>query len=139
MSSLLSILTLLFIVIVVGFSQAEETLISSQPQQKDSNDNCSYHLNIETSCFSPSHTRDHISLVFGDKYGHEVYVPRLDEFPSATLGRCTLSFVDFTGPCTSQICYLYFYRIGSDGYSSHAITVSGNFSEPAVFFQYFDS
>ncbi|KAI9074765.1 hypothetical protein K1719_043297 [Acacia pycnantha] len=65
MSSLLSILTLLFIVIVVGFSQAEETLISSQPQQKDSNDNCSYHLNIETSCFSP-HTQGTTSVLFSE-------------------------------------------------------------------------
>ncbi|KAI9074756.1 hypothetical protein K1719_043288 [Acacia pycnantha] len=134
MKTFIPILTLLSIIVVVGFSQAEDTLTSSQPQQKDLNGNCSYLINIYTSCYSPRRTRDHISLAFGDKYGNQVYVPRLDEFPSATLARCEIEVVHVTGPCTSQICYMYIYRSGGDGWKPHDITVSGNFPESAYFF-----
>ncbi|KAK4252894.1 hypothetical protein QN277_011028 [Acacia crassicarpa] len=133
MKVLIPFLTLLFVV-VVGFSRAEDTLISSQTHQKDLIGNCSYLINIYTSCYSPRRTRDHISLAFGDKYGHQVYVPRMDELPSAKLDRCITKAARCTGPCTSQICYMYIYRNGDDGWKPHDITVSGNFSKPFVFY-----
>ncbi|KAL2929589.1 Embryo-specific protein ATS3A [Bienertia sinuspersici] len=43
---------------------------------------CPFRVQITTSCSSVSYTRDKISLSFGDAYGNQVYVPRIDN-PSA--------------------------------------------------------
>ncbi|RDX77926.1 Embryo-specific protein ATS3B, partial [Mucuna pruriens] len=95
---------------------------------------CTYSVTIKTSCTSPSYTRDRISLAFGDAYGYQVYVPRLDDPRSGTFERCSTDTFEIYGPCTYQICYLYLYRTGYDGWLPEKVTVYGYNSKPVTFY-----
>ncbi|PIN17187.1 hypothetical protein CDL12_10146 [Handroanthus impetiginosus] len=86
---------------------------------------CSFRVRIRTSCSSPRYTRDRISLAFGDAYGNQVYAPRLDDPYSGTFERCSTDTYRIYGPCTYEICYLYLYRSGYDGWIPYDVTVSG--------------
>ncbi|XP_027342570.1 embryo-specific protein ATS3B-like [Abrus precatorius] len=140
MKALTLILTLC---IIVAFSQA--TPIVTQPQPNESfklnhthpqnvGSSCTYTVTIKTSCSSPSYTRDHISIAFGDAYGYQVYVPRLDDPYSGTFERCSTDTFEIYGPCTYQICYLYLYRTGYDGWLPEKVTVYGYYSNPITFY-----
>ncbi|XP_057458078.1 embryo-specific protein ATS3B-like [Lotus japonicus] len=129
--------------IISVFSQAT-LLLTDPPQPNESfkpnltqhqqNAGCSYTVTIRTSCSSPSYTRDRISLSFGDAYGYQVYVPRLDDPSSRTFERCSTDTFQINGPCTYQICYLYLYRSGYDGWIPESVTVSGYNSQPVTFY-----
>ncbi|KAK7261926.1 hypothetical protein RIF29_28250 [Crotalaria pallida] len=118
--------------------------ITTQPQAnqsfklnqslKNEAGSCSYTVRIKTSCSSPSYTRDQISLAFGDAYGYQVYAPRLDDPYSHTFERCSTDTFQINGPCTYQICYLYLYRTGYDGWVPESVTVSGYNSRPVTFY-----
>ncbi|XP_019192065.1 PREDICTED: uncharacterized protein LOC109186512 [Ipomoea nil] len=84
---------------------------------------CSYTVDIRTSCSSVRYTRDKISLSFGDAYGNEVYVARLDDPDSDTFERCSRDRFKIKGPCMDDVCYLYLYRMGSDGWKPQKVTV----------------
>ncbi|XP_061359811.1 embryo-specific protein ATS3B-like [Gastrolobium bilobum] len=131
--------------IIASFSQA--TPIATKPQANESfkpnqtqlqqqkeGSSCTYTLTIKTSCSSPSYTTDRISISFGDAYGYQVYVPRLDDPSSGTFERCSTDTFEIYGPCTYQICYLYLYRTGYDGWIPDKVTVHGYNSKPVTFY-----
>ncbi|PON50940.1 Embryo-specific [Parasponia andersonii] len=96
---------------------------------------CSYTVSIKTSCSSTKYTRDRISLSFGDAYGNQVYAPGLEDPSSRTFERCSTDTFEITGPCTYQICYLYLYRSGYDGWKPETVKVYG-YRVKAVSFYY---
>ncbi|CAK9158439.1 unnamed protein product [Ilex paraguariensis] len=95
---------------------------------------CSYTVIITTSCSSPKYTYDQISLAFGDAYGYQVYVPRLDDPSSRTFEQCSIDTFQLSGPCTYQVCYLYLYRSGYDGWKPESVEVYGSYSNPITFY-----
>ncbi|KAJ8755992.1 hypothetical protein K2173_024537 [Erythroxylum novogranatense] len=95
---------------------------------------CSYTVKISTSCFSTRYTRDQISLAFGDAYGNQVYAPRLDDPHTRAFESCSTDTFQINGPCTYQICYLYLYRYGYDGWKPKTVTVYGHYISPATFY-----
>lgn len=99
------------------------------------NARCSFTVSIRTSCSSPTYTRDQISLAFGDAYGNQVYAPRLDDPASRAFERCSRDTYTVYGPCTYQICYVYLYRSGYDGWVPYDITIYG-YNSKAVTFTY---
>ncbi|MBA0565294.1 hypothetical protein Golob_010180 [Gossypium lobatum] len=94
---------------------------------------CTYTVSIRTSCSSTTYTRDQISLAFGDAYGNQVYAPRLDDPYSRTFESCSTDTFQIKGPCTYQICYLYLYRSGYDGWKPESVTVYGYYTKAATF------
>ncbi|XP_050215129.1 embryo-specific protein ATS3A-like [Mercurialis annua] len=94
---------------------------------------CSYTIVIRTSCSSSSYTRDHISLAFGDSYGHEVYLKRLDDPSSGTFERCSTDTFKINGACIYDICYLYLLRTGSDGWKPETVNIYGPNTKTATF------
>ncbi|KAF2318047.1 hypothetical protein GH714_041378 [Hevea brasiliensis] len=90
---------------------------------------CPYTVTIKTSCSSSSYTRDKISLAFGDSYGNEVYVKRLDDPSSGTFERCSTDTFQINGPCAYDICYLYLLRSGSDGWKPESVKIYGLYED----------
>ncbi|KAL5578150.1 hypothetical protein UlMin_019849 [Ulmus minor] len=124
---------MLCLVFVFTFSTAESITIVPQPQPlksfKPNNTqnlgSCSYTVSIKTSCSSTRYTRDQINLSFGDGYGNQVYAPRIDDPYSKTFERCSTDIFKINGPCTYEICYLYLYRNGYDGWKPETVQVYG--------------
>ncbi|KAI9112020.1 hypothetical protein K1719_016916 [Acacia pycnantha] len=79
-------------------------------------ESCPYTVVISTSCTSTVRTKDQISIAFGDAYGNQIYAPRLDDPTSNAFERCSTDTFQLNGPCAYQICYVYFYRSGHDGW-----------------------
>ncbi|KAL3528863.1 hypothetical protein ACH5RR_008185 [Cinchona calisaya] len=104
---------------------------ATQPNQRGS---CSFTVSIRTSCSSVRYTRDRVSLAFGDAYGNQVYAPRLDDPRSRTFEGCSTDTFQISGPCTYQICYLYLYRSGRDGWRPYDVTVYGYNTSPVTFY-----
>ncbi|CAH9075712.1 unnamed protein product [Cuscuta epithymum] len=98
---------------------------TAQPYHSLSTESCDFSVTIVTSCSSPSPTRDQVSITFGDAYGNQVYAPRLHDPFTRTFERCSSDTYQVYGPCTHQICYLYIYRSGYDGWIPRDIMVSG--------------
>ncbi|GAV66022.1 ATS3 domain-containing protein [Cephalotus follicularis] len=96
---------------------------------------CSYTVSIKTSCSSTKYTRDQISLAFGDAYGNQVYAPRLDDPQSRTFESCSTDTFHINGPCTYQVCYVYLYRSGYDGWKPDSVTIYG-YNTKSVTFNY---
>ncbi|CAH9075711.1 unnamed protein product [Cuscuta epithymum] len=107
--------------------------INSTTQTYTNGGGCTFTVSIRTSCSSPYLTEDQISLSFGDAYGNQVYAPRLDDPSSRTFERCSSDTYEIKGPCTYDICYLYVYRSGYDGWIPYDITVSGYYTRPVTF------
>ncbi|KAF2317990.1 hypothetical protein GH714_041315 [Hevea brasiliensis] len=95
---------------------------------------CPYTVTIKTSCSSSSYTRDKISLAFGDSYGNEVYVKRLDDPSSGTFERCSTDTFQINGPCAYDICYLYLLRSGSDGWKPESVKIYGRYTKTVNFY-----
>ncbi|CAM0879837.1 unnamed protein product [Alopecurus aequalis] len=72
---------------------------------------CWYTVQIKTSCASPAHTSDTISLAFGDVYKDEVYAASLGGGGGA-FDRCATDTFKIGGPCGYGVCYLYLRRAG---------------------------
>ncbi|KAI4325259.1 hypothetical protein MLD38_030673 [Melastoma candidum] len=109
---------------------ARESFVVDSPQNQGT---CTYTLTMRTSCLSSSSTRDQISLTFGDAYGNQVYIPRLDNPNQRTFTRCATDTFQLTGPCTYQICYVYIYRRGTDGLRLKRATIQGYNMRPVTF------
>ncbi|XP_012073202.1 embryo-specific protein ATS3B [Jatropha curcas] len=130
---------LLFLAFLFNLSQARLVLSLPQPLRSfkinttQTANSCPFTVKISTSCSSTRYTRDRISLSFGDAYGNQVYVPRLDDPYSRTFESCSTDTFQVTGPCTYQICYLYLYRSGYDGWKPKTVTVYGHNTRNAVF------
>ncbi|KAK8551194.1 hypothetical protein V6N13_119678 [Hibiscus sabdariffa] len=134
------LLPLIFIFFTIA--DAKRTFPLPRPQPLESfkvnatqnGGSCSYTVSIRTSCSSTSYTRDQISLAFGDVYGNQVYAPRLDDPHSRTFERCSTDTFQIKGPCTYQVCYLYLYRTGYDGWKPESVSVYGYYTKAATFF-----
>ncbi|XP_058074465.1 embryo-specific protein ATS3A-like [Magnolia sinica] len=119
----------LFLALFFLFSKARSTnpqpqeLKSLKIQNTQSARGCSYVVSIKTSCSSRSFTRDMVSLAFGDAYGNQIYVPRLDDPDSRTFERCSTDTYTLSGTCMYKICYLYLLRRGSDGWKPESVKV----------------
>ncbi|KAL7191419.1 hypothetical protein ACSBR2_023486 [Camellia fascicularis] len=101
---------------------------------QSSSASCSYTVTIRTSCSSPRYTRDQISLSFGDAYGYQVYAPRLDDPSTRTFERCSVDTYQIYGPCLYQVCYLYLYRSGYDGWKPESVQVYGYYTGTVSFY-----
>ncbi|XVF24802.1 hypothetical protein REPUB_Repub13aG0159100 [Reevesia pubescens] len=137
------IFLLLFTIIFFSLAEAKRILPLPQPQPLKSFKinaplqnvgSCTYTASIRTSCSSPSYTRDQISLAFGDAYGNQVYAPRLDDPYSRTFERCSTDTFQIKGPCTYQVCYLYLYRSGYDGWKPESVNVYGYYTKSITFY-----
>ncbi|XP_061373952.1 embryo-specific protein ATS3B [Gastrolobium bilobum] len=95
---------------------------------------CSYKVIISTSCSSPTYTRDRIGIAFGDAYGNQIYAPRLDKPSSRRFERCSSDTFQISGPCAYQICYVYLYRSGSDGWKPDTVKISSYNGRPVTFY-----
>ncbi|KAK4283182.1 hypothetical protein QN277_000164 [Acacia crassicarpa] len=98
-------------------------------------ESCPYTVVISTSCTSTVRTKDQISIAFGDASGNQIYAPRLDDPTSNTFERCSTDTFQLNGPCAYQICYVYFYRSGHDGWKPRSVKIYGH-NTKAVTFQY---
>lgn len=63
----------------------------------------------------------------------KVYAPRLDDVYSRTFERCSTDVFQITGPCTYQICYVYLYRAGSDGWKPETVRIDGYYTKSITF------
>ncbi|RDX65010.1 Embryo-specific protein ATS3B, partial [Mucuna pruriens] len=95
---------------------------------------CSYLVVISTSCSSLRYTRDHISISFGDAYGNQIYAPGLDNPASGTFESCSSDTFQINGPCAYQICYVYLYRSGSDGWKPESVKINSYNGKPVTFY-----
>ncbi|KAL0740030.1 hypothetical protein Bca4012_081543 [Brassica carinata] len=95
---------------------------------------CSYTVIIKTSCSSVKYTRDKISIAFGDVYGNEVYVKRLDDPKSRAFERCSSDTYKITGPCMRDVCYLHLLRQGSDGWKPENVKIYGSSIRSVTFY-----
>ncbi|KAL8476714.1 hypothetical protein ACS0TY_029131 [Phlomoides rotata] len=95
---------------------------------------CYFAYTVKTSCSSPRFTRDHVSITFGDANGNKIYDPKLEDPDFRTLGRCATDTFDLYGPCTNQICYMYLYRTGNDGWIPSNVTVYAYNTKPVTFY-----
>ncbi|KAF7814362.1 embryo-specific protein ATS3B-like [Senna tora] len=90
------LISLLTFAIFLSFSHAKPTPTQPQPQPLESfilNEthhqnaaSCSYSVSIKTSCSSTRYTRDQISLSFGDAYGNQEWIRRLETGEGKRIG-----------------------------------------------------
>ncbi|KAJ6912965.1 hypothetical protein NC651_015439 [Populus alba x Populus x berolinensis] len=106
---------------------------SFNPKNIQAAKSCPYTLVIKTSCTSTTYTRDKISLAFGDSYGNEVYMKRLDDPSSGTFERCSTDTFQLNGPCVYDICYLYMLRTGYDGWKPESVKIYGPYTKTVKF------
>ncbi|KAG6754425.1 hypothetical protein POTOM_042464 [Populus tomentosa] len=128
-------LLLCFAFIFVVLSKADRPSNRVQPHALDQSfRTCAYTLIISTSCLSPKYTTDQISVIFGDAFGNQVFDPKLVNPFTASFEQCSTNTFQVTGSCSLQICYIYFYRNGTDGWIPESVKIYGSFSSPAFFF-----
>lgn len=108
-------------------------IINTTTAQSDNAGTCSFTVRFTTSCSSPRYTRDQISVSFGDAYGNQVYAPRIEDPRSRAFEACSVDTYDLRGPCTYDICYLYVYRSGYDGWKLSTVEVYGHNIRPVSF------
>lgn len=142
----ISVLSFLLLIFIFASSPSQGRSIIRRPQplpsssfkinttQFENQRQCSFTVVVRTSCSSTRYTRDRISLSFGDAYGNQVYAPRIDDPSTRTFERCSSDTFHLYGPCTYQICYLYLYRSGRDGWRPYDVTVSGYNTSPVSFY-----
>ncbi|CAN6704911.1 unnamed protein product [Malus baccata var. baccata] len=100
--------------------------LTSLPVQGSST-NCSYSVEIETTCAQSAATSDHVSVRFGDSEGNLIIVKHLNN-PKPLyaakggvrrggyggFGRCAIDMFEASGQCMSRrVCYLYLKKVGS--------------------------
>jgi len=66
---------------------------------------------------------------------YQIYVPRLDDPTSGTFESCSSDTFQISGPCAYQICYVYLYRHGSDGWRPESVKIN-SYNGRAVTFYY---
>ncbi|GLT54911.1 hypothetical protein SLA2020_280690 [Shorea laevis] len=97
-----------------------------------SGNNCSYSVEIETTCAPSAETADHVSVRFSDSLGNLIIVkhlknPKLVNSPKDGLKqqggayggfqRCAIDMFEVSGPCMRQrVCSLYLKKVGSDNW-----------------------
>ncbi|KAJ4706151.1 Embryo-specific [Melia azedarach] len=133
---------LLLFALTFTLSEAETTSLQLKPRAFESFNvsyiqnlgSCSYTVIITTSCSSTKYPRDQISIAFGDGYGNQIYAPRLDDPSTRTFERCSSDTFQISGPCAYQICYVYLYRSGPDGWKPESVKIYGYNSRAVTFY-----
>lgn len=69
------------------------------------------------------------------KMNHQIYAPRIDDPSTRAFERCSSDTFQINGPCAYQICYLYLYRTGPDGWKPESVKIYG-YNTRAVTFYY---
>lgn len=64
----------------------------------------------------------------------QVYGPRIDDPASKAFERCSSDTYQITGPCTYQLCYVYLYRSGIDGWMPESVQIYGSTSKAVSFY-----
>ncbi|KAJ6747276.1 HEME OXYGENASE 1 CHLOROPLASTIC-RELATED [Salix koriyanagi] len=121
------------IMISLSLNLLPHALKSFNPKNIQAANSCPYTLVIKTSCSSTTYTRDKISLAFGDSYGNEVYIKRLDDPSSGTFERCSTDTFQINGPCVYDICYLYMLRTGYDGWKPESVKIYAPYTKTVKF------
>ncbi|GMN40886.1 hypothetical protein TIFTF001_010100 [Ficus carica] len=135
-----SLYLLLQFVFLFALSEAQLSIIQPQAaksfniSQIQNVGSCSYNVIITTSCSSPAYTRDEISISFGDAYGNQIYAPRLDDPSTRAFERCSSDSYQINGPCAYQICYVYLYRTGPDGWKPETVKIYAYNSKAVTFY-----
>uniref|UniRef100_A0A0C9S2W4 TSA: Wollemia nobilis Ref_Wollemi_Transcript_17293_800 transcribed RNA sequence n=1 Tax=Wollemia nobilis TaxID=56998 RepID=A0A0C9S2W4_9CONI len=93
-----------------------------------------YVVKIKTSCSAFAGTDDRISIAFGDAFGNQVYVARLDDPTVDTFERCSTDTFTILGPCVYKVCYLYLMRSGSDAWKPEWVKVYYGRGQSATFY-----
>ncbi|KAJ8431861.1 hypothetical protein Cgig2_023505 [Carnegiea gigantea] len=130
---LLPLLSLIFFHANSLISSVPLPLLTLRIKPNQTASSCSFRVQITTSCSSVKYTRDQISLSFGDAYGNQVYVARLDDPSSGTFEACSTDTFDMYGPCTYDVCYVYLYRRGQDGLKVGTVRISGKYIRTVTF------
>lgn len=133
---------LLLLAFAFTLSEAETTSLQLKPRAFESFNvsyiqnlgSCSYTVVITTSCSSSKYTRDQISIAFGDAYGNQIYAPRLDDPSTDAFESCSSDTFEIRGPCAYQICYVYLYRTGPDGWKPESVKIYGANSRAVSFY-----
>lgn len=66
---------------------------------------------------------------------NQVYAPRLDDPGRRAFEQCSSDTYEINGPCAHQICYVYLYRSGPDGWVPGSIKIF-SYGSKAVTFSY---
>lgn len=133
---------LILLAFTLMLSEAETTTLQLKPRAFESFNvsyiqnlgSCSYTVVITTSCSSSTYTRDQISIAFGDAYGNQIYAPRLDDPSTNAFESCSSDTFEIRGPCAYQICYVYLYRTGPDGWKPESVKIYGSNSRAVSFY-----
>ncbi|KAK7325222.1 hypothetical protein VNO77_29381 [Canavalia gladiata] len=143
MNSLTLILILAFCIIAT-FSQATPKATGPQPnesfklnqtqQHNDGRPTCSYTVTIKTSCNSFIYSKEIISLLFGDAYGNKVYVPIHHSPILGTYEPCSTHTYQIYESCVFQICRLYLYKVGDNGWIPETVSVLNYSYDPVTFY-----
>ncbi|KAF7813289.1 embryo-specific protein ATS3B-like [Senna tora] len=64
----------------------------------------------------------------------QIYAPRLDDPSSSTFERCSSDTFQIDGPCAYQICYVYLYRSGPDGWMPESVKIYGHDTKAVTFY-----
>lgn len=111
----------IFLLFTTVSSLAKASKPTSNTQQT-----CSYSIQIETTCAPSAETTDHISVRFKDAAGNLIIVkelknPKLVYAPKNGLSykngfqKCGIAMFEAKGPCMKQkVCALFLKRVGSD-------------------------
>ncbi|XP_029128699.1 embryo-specific protein ATS3B-like [Cajanus cajan] len=135
-------LTLILTFCIISFSALSQTMpkathpqaikSSNFNQTQQINGDCRYSVTMKTSCSSTFYVRGQIDLLFGDIYGRQVYVPRLD----GPLD-CSLNEYEVYGPCISLICHLNLHITGDTDLILETVSIYDYLHDPVTF--YFDT
>lgn len=64
---------------------------------------------------------------------NQVYAPRLDDPGSRAFEQCSSDTYEINGPCAYQICYVYLYRSGPDGWVPGSVKIFSHGSKAVTF------
>ena len=68
------------------------------------------------------------------KMNYQIYVPRIVDPSTMAFERCSSNTFQINGRCAYQICYLYLYRTGQDGWKPESVKISGYNTRDATFY-----
>lgn len=77
---------------------------------------------------------NHWKFTFPPFTYYQIYAPRLDDPTSGTFESCSSDTFQIDGPCAYQICYVYLYRSGSDGWKPESVKINGYNGRPVTFY-----
>jgi hypothetical protein len=129
---------ILFIVAITISSLGILNQATNVTFQGSSSKNCSYSIEIETTCAPSAETKDHISVRFSDSAGNLIivkhlknpkllYAPKGFKKQGGAYGgfeRCAIDLFEASGTCMKQsVCSLYLKKVGTDDWRPGCVKV----------------